>query len=160
MVVMLAHAGQYRSIRSLRWQSLQSTAWRLYRGQGSATLSHLETKSLHAMYVRYWVEEILWHIKNDHLFHFCQGRRDLNTVVHCYGQGQCTININPSTTAGEVRGILWTPSNLDPLNEATPRFKMSQSMLPIANSPLKWGHPSNQDTLTGPKGGRIRGSPL
>ncbi len=34
-------------------------------------------------------------------------------------------------------------------------FKMSQSVLP-----LKCGHPSNQDTLTGPKGGRIRGSPL
>ncbi len=37
---------------------------------------------------------------------------------------------------------------------------MSQSMIPSANSSLKWGHPSNQDTLTGPKGGRIRGSPL
>ncbi len=31
-------------------------------------------------------------------------------------------------------------------------FEMSQSMLPSANSPLKWGHPSNQDTMTGSKG--------
>ena len=32
----------------------------------------------------------------------CLGRRDLNATVYCYGGGQCTININPSTTAGEV----------------------------------------------------------
>ena len=31
-----------------------------------------------------------------------QGRRDMNTIVHCYGGGQCNININPATTAGEV----------------------------------------------------------
>ncbi len=37
---------------------------------------------------------------------------------------------------------------------------MYQSVLPSANSPLKLGHLSNQDTLTGPKGGWIRESPL
>ena len=26
--------------------------------------------------------------------------------------------------------------------------------------PLKWGNPSSQDSLIGPKGGQIRGSPL
>ncbi len=41
----------------------------------------------------------------------------------------------------------------------TPVLRPLQSMLLSANPPLKWGHPSNQDTLTGPKGGQIRGSP-
>ncbi len=36
----------------------------------------------------------------------CLGRRDLNATVFCYGGGQCTININPSTTAGEVSGCV------------------------------------------------------
>ncbi len=54
--------------------------------------------------------------------------------------------------------LIWTPEMRPPLYWG--HFKMYQSMLPDANLPLKWGHPSNQDTLTGPKGGRIRGSPL
>ena len=37
------------------------------------------------------------------LYDVVQGRRDLNTTVYCFGDGQCSININPSTTAGEVR---------------------------------------------------------
>ncbi len=53
--------------------------------------------------------------------------------------------------------LIWTPEMRPPLYSG--HFKTSQSMLPSANLPLKWGHPSNQDTLTGPKGGRIRGSP-
>jgi myosin X len=32
----------------------------------------------------------------------CLGRRDMNTVVYSYGSAQCQININSSTTAGEV----------------------------------------------------------
>ncbi len=51
---------------------------------------------------------------------------------------------------------IWTPEMRPPLYSG--HFKMSQSMFPSANSPLKCGHPSNQDTLTGPKGGQIRGS--
>ncbi len=46
--------------------------------------------------------------------------------------------------------LIWTPEMRPPL--CSGHFKMSQSMLPSANPPLKWGHPSNQDTLTGPKG--------
>ncbi len=46
--------------------------------------------------------------------------------------------------------LIWTPEMRPPLYWG--HFKMSQSMLPSANSPLKWGHPSNQDTLPGPKG--------
>ncbi len=49
--------------------------------------------------------------------------------------------------------LIWTPEMRPPLYSG--HFKMSQSVLPSANSPLKCGHPSNQDTLTGPKGGRI-----
>ncbi len=55
--------------------------------------------------------------------------------------------------------LIWTPEmRPPPCIQAT--SKMSQSMLPGANPPLKRVHPSNQDALTGPKGGRIRGSPL
>lgn len=31
-----------------------------------------------------------------------QGRRDLKTVIHCYGGGACNINFNTATKAGEV----------------------------------------------------------
>ncbi len=74
--------------------------------------------------------------------------------------------------------LIWTPEMRPPLYSS--HFKMSQSMIPSANSPLKneatplirtlWLVPrvaglegvqcTNQDTLTGPKGGRIRGNPL
>ena len=35
-----------------------------------------------------------------------QGRRDMNTVVYSYGSAQCQININSSTTAGEVSQVI------------------------------------------------------
>ena len=50
--------------------------------------------------------------------------------------------------------LYWTPSNLDPWNEYSGHFEKSQKC--ACNTkvlPLKCGHPSNQDTLTGPKGG-------
>lgn len=49
------------------------------------------------------------------IFFFFQGRRDLNAVVHCYGEGQCTVNINPSTTAGDVSIHSMTQINPQPL---------------------------------------------
>ena len=53
---------------------------------------------------------------------------------------------------------LMSPEMWPPLYSG--HFEKSQSMLYSTNSPLKWGHPSNQDTLTGPKGGQIRGTSL
>ncbi len=41
--------------------------------------------------------------------------------------------------------LIWTPEMRPPLYSG--HFKRSQSMLPSANLPLKWGHPSNQDTF-------------
>ncbi len=38
--------------------------------------------------------------------------------------------------------LIWTPEMRPPLYSG--HFKMSQSMLPSGNLPLKWGHPSNQ----------------
>ncbi len=35
-----------------------------------------------------------------------------------------------------------------------------ESMLFNTNSPMKYGHPSNKDTFTCPKGGLFRGVPL
>ncbi len=43
-----------------------------------------------------------------------------------------------------IIAIQWTPSNLDPWNEACPKVCF------LVQFTLKWSHPSNQDTLTGP----------
>ena len=37
-----------------------------------------------------------------------QGRRDLKTIVYCYGGGNCNIELNTATTAGDVS--LYHPS--------------------------------------------------
>ena len=52
--------------------------------------------------------------------------------------------------------LIRTPEMWPPLYSG--HSEKSQSMLYSTNSPPE--HPSNQDTLTGPKGGRIRGSSL
>ena len=54
--------------------------------------------------------------------------------------------------------LIRTPEMWPPLYSG--HSEKSQSMLYSMNSPLKCGHPSNQDTLTEPKGGRIRGRSL
>ncbi len=59
------------------------------------------------------------------------------------------ISVNSSLVRNEATLVL-----------STPLQNVPNSMLHSANSPLKQGHPSNQDALIGPKGGRIRGSPL
>ncbi len=48
--------------------------------------------------------------------------------------------------------LIWTPEMKSPLSWECPRVCFL-----VQNSPLKWGHPSNRDTLTGPVGGRIEG---
>ncbi len=45
-----------------------------------------------------------------------------------------------------------------PLIGATSKNVPKYASYYSVNLSLKWGHPSNQDTLTGPKGGWIRGS--
>ncbi len=66
---------------------------------------------------------------------------------HClHLSGHICIDLMPTDYTSCLQ---WTPSNLDPWNEATPVLRPLQNVPRDANPPLKWGHPSNQDTLTG-----------
>ena len=58
--------------------------------------------------------------------------------------------------------LIWTPEMWPPCIQATLKSPKIGFTIQIQYNPppLKWGHPSNQDTLIGPKGGRIRGSSL
>ena len=62
-------------------------------------------------------------------------------------------NIFRSYQSGDTvhdRIPIWTPEMWQPL------YSGHFEMLYNTNPPLKWGHHSNQDTLTGPKGGQIK----
>ncbi len=155
----------YGELKSTNFQINQETAfmvssWLFYKraihrnsplcsGQALTIIGFSNSTKQRACLVALISSKTMWCTSSVSVFAFCWLCKFSANLLSSYQA--CSVEYSELP-------LIWTPEMRPPLYWG--RFKMSQSMLPSANSPLKWGHPSNQDTLTGLKGGRNKGSPL
>ena len=80
------------------------------------------------------------------------------SLMQFLNKAKVTKNTISEKVCSFIRGsrLVSDTMNSGPL-EATPVSRPLGNVPTYVYLPLRWGHPSNQDTLTDPKGGRIKG---